>query len=147
VLGLATLFYVLSALEALLHREDWPLSGYGMYADIPGKTTGRTTLVGVSDRGEFPLTYEHTAPFNGARLLSMMHGFSHDHAKRAKFLRELSARYDSQREAEHWPKLLAIRVYKETWVTNPKLQNLNAPKRQRESTLCVVPDALEDCEP
>jgi hypothetical protein len=129
VLCAAFAFWLAHSLEALLGREDWPLSGYPMYATRVGRVATRAALVGVSDEGEFPLTRAHTAPFTGSRLQALMNKMR-DQRARKRFFQKLAARYRAQREQRGWPELRAIRLYTESWTVHPRLEGIDSPSRE-----------------
>lgn len=142
VLGAALAFYIATMFDVATGREDWPISPYPMYSDMPGTTASRWTFTGVSDNGEFKLTDEHTAPFHGARLLSINKSLEHRSGKRAQFIRKLAHNYDERRESAGWPQLQAIRFYRETWNLREYVKGIDRPDRELVSSMYLAPSTL-----
>jgi len=142
VLGAAVTFVVLTLVEVVLQREDWPLSCYPMYSR-PGRSIAeRTVINGVSSVGEFRLTPEHTDPYSGARLIRTTRKVLRDPAKARAFARIIGERYEERREREGWPALQGIRIYTETWKPRLRLAGIDQPSRTLAAALYVPPPAL-----
>lgn len=144
VIGAALAFYVATMFDVATGREDWPISPYPMYSDMPGTTASRWTINGVSETSEFKLTDDQTAPFHGARLLSINKSLEHHRAKRSQFIRKLVSRYESRRVSEGWPELHAIRFYRETWDLHEFVNGVDRPEKQLVSAMYLPPSALVD---
>ncbi len=143
ILSSAVAFCLLTLAEAATGREDWPLSGYPMYSKPQSKTANRVRLVGVTDSGEFLLTREHTAPFSGSRLNSLMKRLRSHDRRRSAFLDKLRERYDSRREGRQRP-LRGIRIYAESWRIRSGLAGIESPRRVLEDSAYFAPKALLD---
>jgi len=141
-IGAALAFYVATMVDVATGREDWPISPYPMYSEMPGTTASRWTINGVSETGEFKLNDAQTAPFHGARLLSINKSLEHKPAKRAQFIRKLVSHYESEREHEGWPELHAIRFYRETWDLREYVNGVDHPDKQLVSAMYLPPSAL-----
>jgi hypothetical protein len=142
VLSAALAFFVFTMVDVATGREDWPVSPYPMYSEIPGRTASRYIIVGASDQGEFKLTDDQTSPFRGSRLLSLNKSMERRPAKRAQFMQKIKDRYDSRREQMGWPELRGIRFYTEVWQLRDDLVGLNDPERRLTSTTYFPPRPL-----
>jgi hypothetical protein len=143
-MGAALAFYAATMVDVATGREDWPISPYPMYSEMPGTTASRWTINGVSETGEFKLNDAQTAPFHGSRLLSINKTLERRPAKRSQFIRKLVTRYESQRESEGWPELHAIRFYRETWDLREYANGVDHPDKQLVSAMYLPPSALVD---
>ena len=141
-IGAAVAFYAATMVDVATGREDWPISPYPMYSDMPGTTASRWTINGVSETGEFKLNDAQTAPFHGARLLSINKSLERRPAKRSQFIRKLVSRYESERRSEGWPELHAIRFYRETWDLHEYLNGVERPRKELVSAMYLPPSAL-----
>jgi hypothetical protein len=142
VLAFGLAFYALTMWEVATGREDWPLSPYPMYSDIPGKTASRWLIMGVSDTGEFKLDDSQTAPFYGARLLSISKSLQRRPAKRAQFLHKVAERYEANRAGTDWPELRGIRFYSEVWHLEDGPAGMEHPTRELTSSTYFAPSSL-----
>lgn len=142
IVGAAAAFCLVTLFEAVTGREDWPLSGYPMYASMPQKSVSRSPLVGVSESGEFELTAPQTAPFSGARLRAIVHRFRGDEPRRQEFLQRVARRYESKRAAMKWPPLRAIRFYTERWRIQPGLVGIDTPSKELDDAIYFPPQPL-----
>jgi hypothetical protein len=142
VIGAAVAFYAATMYDVATRREDWPISPYPMYSDMPGTTASRWTINGVSEAGEFKLDDAQTAPFHGSRLLSINKSLERHPAKRSQFIRKLVSHYESEREREKWPELHAIRFYRETWDLREYANGVDRPEKQLVSAMYLPPSAL-----
>ncbi len=142
VLAFGLAFYALTMFEVATGREDWPLSPYPMYSDIPGKTASRWLIMGVSDTGEFKLDDAQTAPFYGARLLSISKSLQRRPAKRAQFLHKVAERYEANRAGTDWPELRGIRFYSEVWHLEDGPAGMDHPVRELTSSTYFAPSSL-----
>jgi hypothetical protein len=140
--GAALAFYAATMLDVATGREDWPISPYPMYSDMPGTTASRFRISGVSQEGEFTLDDEQTAPFHGPRLLVISRKLEHHPEQRAQFMRKLASRYDARRVTEGWPELHAIRFYREHWDLREYLKGNERPEQTLVSTMYLPPVGL-----
>ena len=140
--GAALAFYGATMFDVATGREDWPISPYPMYSDMPGSTASRFRISGVSQDGEFTLDDAQTAPFHGSRLLVISRKLERRPAKRAQFIRKLASRYDARRAEEGWPELHAIRFYREQWDLREYLKGNEHPEQTLVSTMYLPPRGL-----
>jgi hypothetical protein len=140
--GAALAFYAATMFDVATGREDWPISPYPMYSEMPGTTASRFRITGVSQEGEFTLDDAQTAPFHGSRLLVISRKLEHHPAKRAQFIRKLASRYEARRASEGWPELHAIRFYRDEWDLREYLKGNERPEQTLVSTMYLPPTTL-----
>lgn len=142
IIGGGLAFYLGSLYDVFTRRQDWPLSCYPMYWRKASKLAVRQAVVGVSDRGEFPLTDAQTSPFRGQRLKVLAHALARDDERFHRFMLRLGKTYERKRRRRGWPALRAIRFYDERWRVQPGLKGIDSPERVLTGAAYFAPKAL-----
>lgn len=129
VVTASALFVVLSAWQVRAHREDWPLSKYDMYSLQQGAYAQRKVLYGVSRGGEFPLvSVGYGVP---SQFWFQFSRIERHENKVQKLLAKLAKDYAARRVTDaKLPELVGVKVYKETWKIEPRMEGSDHPKRK-----------------
>jgi hypothetical protein len=137
-------YVLLTLLQILTKREDWPLSSFPMFSGVSefGRPATRTLLVGVTEEGEIPLRPSSlSALMSAVRLQKIFQRLQKkSDEQQAEFMSRVAKAFGRQNKKAS--DLSALRFYVESWPVKPQLEGMDKPERWIEFAEYVPPRAL-----
>ncbi len=127
---LAIAYVLASAWQVAARRDDWPLSKFGMYSGMQGRSVARFDLVAVSGRSDGArIPSECTRPLGGSRLRWALRKLDRDRERRTHVLDAALDVYamHAAEDATRCPPIDGLRVLEHRWSIRDDLSNVDRP--------------------
>jgi hypothetical protein len=139
-------YALLTLVQVATHREDFPLSSFPMFSGTEtfGTDARRTSLVGVTDQGEFPLSpFAVSGLLSAARLRMIFTRVRNaPPEEQARFTASIARRLRGKTKREH--DMWGLRFYVDSWRVRPGLRGIRRPDRALEYAEFLPPESLLD---